>query len=1119
MITIEQFSKALGLKYLPTSEQSEVITHSLFVEGTDLPAPLLVVAGAGSGKTETMSLRAAYVAATNDIDNSGILGLTFTRKAAAELSERLTERLSLWRASEGQVSNQFDDLPSATTYNSFALEVVREFGAHIGIDSDFRHLDGASSWQLMYDVVSHWEEELVGERSATAITDCALSLREDIWNQGLTLEQTRESLSALDQLFEEEQQMRGNKLPVFLKDGKEANQLRRQLLDIIERFEEEKQILRRLDFSDQVLLAARIVKESSVACQTLRERYPVVFLDEFQDTSVAQMDFLAGLFHDHPVTAVGDPNQAIYGWRGASAASLDGFHRLFTTDSRVPQAILKLSKAWRNGRDILKVANRVSRPLREDSSLVVGPNLSAPKGAHRGHTEGDYTRSFSEQIDAVVEFVSRARIELEPRNGQPATVAVLCRRRAPIMALLDALHQRGIPAETVGSDGLLFHPAIMDVRALLEVTTNIASSAALLRLLVNWDIGTADLVQLSRIATKRARKDAQEAHPPVLLVDAVDASLEMSNEEMGLTIEAHHRLRVLALQLRELRGARGTSIAEQVQLARRLLNLEEEALAIGLVADVAEALDAFERAAIDYESGLAGATMEGFLNWLAAAEDKEQGLSLPGTQPDPGAVQVMTVHASKGLEWDAVAVVDLESGVFPSFASTPASENKDGTLGPPPPVPKSMAWWKNPGALPYPLRRDAEYLPQVQMWGHGCTAKEFQESFSECAGEHLLAEERRLAYVAFTRPRFRLGLFGSFVNGRTRRFPSVFLSESQDLLGQWHLSECPTKDEALEMSRSEESVPFPKAPGKVRAMVQLSASQVKEEIRLLNSADSHRDLDVALATILDRNRQDEVRALLRVHQQQVERQKMSRTDFALSAVKESFRGPWILPVTGVDAMSSAENLWLDIRRPIPTSPSTEAVLGTVFHQWVEMYLRKLAAEPSGFEALDQSPSAMDAASAFSLDAAQSEALERLQNTLQRLPWLSSTVPLALEWPFTLSREGILVRGRIDAVLQDKESGRVFLVDWKTGAGGNLRNLEVVRRHLTQLSLYQMAWEDSQTESEAEVVAALVFLGNPDPLIVTAQQLEDEYLALSEKEWNVDATLIELSEKLNQSERT
>ncbi len=154
-----------------------------------------------------------------------------------------------------------------------------------------------------------------------------------------------------------------------------------------------------LDFSDQLVLATRIVREAPAVRAALREEFRAVLLDEFQDTSVIQMELLSTLFGDHAVTAVGDPNQAIYGWRGASASSLETFLERFQTGAPEEGQTLTLSTAWRNDVSILDAANRVAAPLREVASYQAGkeqlkaqsPVLVPRPGAGRGVVEIAYT--------------------------------------------------------------------------------------------------------------------------------------------------------------------------------------------------------------------------------------------------------------------------------------------------------------------------------------------------------------------------------------------------------------------------------------------------------------------------------------------------------------------------------------------------------------------------------------------------------------------------------------------------------------------------------------------------------------------------------------------------------
>ena len=269
--------------------------------------PLLVVAGAGSGKTETMSMRVLWLLANHpDLTPSSILGLTFTRKAAGELGERLRERIRLLSREMPQLRERLDEDPVALTYNSFAERIVSEHGMRIGIDPDFSMLSEAGAIDLMTQILESWPTDLDDELTPAGVVGQVLHLAGEIAEHGYTVERAREVLEEFGR--ELEQVGRGNKES---RKAIDVNSRRIAFLGPIAAYQQRKREMGVLDFSDQLVLATRIVREAPTVRESLREEFRAVLLDEFQDTSVIQMDLLSMLFADHAVTAVGDPNQAI----------------------------------------------------------------------------------------------------------------------------------------------------------------------------------------------------------------------------------------------------------------------------------------------------------------------------------------------------------------------------------------------------------------------------------------------------------------------------------------------------------------------------------------------------------------------------------------------------------------------------------------------------------------------------------------------------------------------------------------------------------------------------------------------------------------------------------------
>lgn len=1108
--TLDEIVRALSFKE-PTPEQAEVAQYPPFLEGDQglVGAPLLVVAGAGSGKTETLSLRATYLAANYQIPGSGILGLTFTRKAAGELSQRLTDRLLKWSEMSGDSGAShsgygsmprsiaaLDQTPEATTYNAFALSIVQEFGIAAGLNPQVTHMGEAAAWQLMSEVVAGWEGDLPRVEAESTVVDRAIQLRDSMANQALSLSDVRRGLTRLIERFESAK-AEGKKsyTKSFHQKAEETIRQRFVLLDIIEEFDRRKSELGMMDYADQVVAAIRIVESSPQVREEIRRRHQIVFLDEFQDTSVAQLRFLSALFANHPVTAVGDPNQAIYGWRGASAASLDDFHSNFTTDG-APQTVLTLSTAWRNDKSILEAANVLAAPLAKTPSYVkapvaadeeiVLPDLTPRKGAGQGFVAASFQASQAQALQEAVDFVRRNRRALpQDREAKPKSVAVLARNRALLQPMVTALRQEGIPAQIVGGDALLEHPTIRDLRATLEVVSDVGKSAQLLRLLAHLDLGAADFRALGAYARhlsytrpKRGRyahgSDASSGErEPALLLDAVQACCDGEKIEK-LSEAGQQRIAALGRKFALLRQHSGAPIIEQVQYARKVMGFDLEAASDPTAEDVTAVLDVFADTALEYESSAVRPTMEAFLAWLDAAENKERGLVLPSVKPDDQAVQVMTIHASKGLEWDAVAIIDVAAGRFPSGGGG-SRRSKGEFFRPPNPAPQS-GWIHDSGALPYPLRADSAHLPNPDIWDMSRTGGSLSAEFREEVGQYLQDEERRLAYVAVTRARSALLLAGSwFGSGKTPRFPSIFMNElcdsdemSKPLLTKEDVVPLPPQDEWEDLAADNQPASFPRDPSVLRQKASAAAANVMAAKRALDretNTDEPGYVDEILGNLGNERLAADVRALLNERARQVEESDASPDSEQIVALVAASRP---LAVTELaDLAAQPEQGIRDLVRPVPKEPTDSALLGTALHAWMERRLQRLSVEGADWDR-EEEP-----AGAGHLSQDDTELLEELIESASMFDTSGYDV-VAVEVPFAVTEAGRIVRGRIDAVLKD-QAGRYTLVDWKTSRTKKTRLSDAERkRYATQLSYYRAAWQSAASTEGAEVTGQLVF---------------------------------------------
>ncbi|MFF0587948.1 UvrD-helicase domain-containing protein [Streptomyces sp. NPDC003781] len=761
----EQLKELLGIPFTP--EQTACIVAP--------PAPQVIVAGAGSGKTTVMAARVVWLVGTGQVAPEQVLGLTFTNKAAGELAERVRKALIRAGVTDPDVIDPDDPPgePVISTYHAFAGRLLTDHGLRLGLEPTSRLLADATRYQLAARVL----REAPGPypaltRSFADLVSDLLALDAELAEHLVRPEDLRTwDTGLLDTL-------RSVKLGnADLRKVPEAAAARRELADLVIRYRAAKRERDLLDFGDQIALSARLAGLPEVG-RVLRDEFRVVLLDEYQDTSVAQRILLAGLFGGgtgHPVTAVGDPCQAIYGWRGASVANLDDFPEHFARADGRPATRQALSENRRSGGRLLDLANGLAAPLRAMHAGVEA--LRPAPGAERdGTVRCALLRTHAEEIDWIADSVAH----LVHTGTAPGEIAVLCRTATDFAEIQGALVARDVPVEVVGLSGLLHLPEVADLVAVCEVLQDPGANASLVRLLSGprWRIGPRDLALLGRRARllvsharvagdddpDRRLAEAVEGVDPsevISLADALDTFLETpldgSGDDDGLPFSADARVRFarLATELRELRRALSDPLMDVLHRVLAVTGLEVELSASphALAARRRETLSNFLDVAASFAAGDGEATLLAFLGFLRTAAQYEKGLdnALPGGE---NTVKVLTAHKSKGLEWDVVAVPGLVTGTFPS------GQGRE-------------KWTAQGKVLPHGLRGDAETLPDVMSWdSRGLKA------FHEAMKEHQHTEELRLGYVTFTRPRSLLLGSGHWwgPSQKKPRGPSDFLT-------------------------------------------------------------------------------------------------------------------------------------------------------------------------------------------------------------------------------------------------------------------------------------------------------------------------------------------------------
>lgn len=1058
MLSPIELAEKLGV-LPPTGEQATVIQAPL--------EPMVVMAGAGSGKSETMAGRVVWLVANGFVRPERVLGLTFTRKAAAELANRVRERLN-GLAEAGLVEPEvLDNEPTVSTYHAYAARLVQDHALREALEPTMRLVTPAISWQMASRVVAMYDGPMdkieLGPPSVTAaVLELAGELSEhlrtgaDVRRVGEWLQEGYGKLTG--------RTINAQKKPLAVQGARE------QLLPLVEAYERLKRGREVIDYGDQMSLAARIAEKHPEVGEIERSRYSVVLLDEYQDTSHAQLVLLRSLYgKGHPVTAVGDPCQSIYGWRGASSGNLRRFAKDFPTNGGEPAPIRQLSVSFRNGDRVLDVAARVQLPLRMEARevpvLVPGSNRK-----DRGRVVCAFHETAEDEAAWLADAIAKILGEEVAPDGlpwgekerkktlaiQPQDVAILARKRSQFPALRRALEASDIPVEVVGLGGLLTVPEVNDIVATLRVLYDPTAGDALVRLLAGprWRIGPADLRMLgdyARELNREAREGARRQSDPLDQVVAdlaeergslVDALDELPDREEWLATFsplAATRLVAVAHELRNLRSHTSQPLPDLINEVERRLGLDIEVAARSGTAGAFAAradLDAFLDAASRFAGDAEDPTLGAFLAYLQAAESEEFGLEA-GRVGESNSVKLMTVHASKGLEWPIVVVPGLSQLV------SSKGHIASGSMFPATPVTNSR-WTDNPRKLPYPLRGDVADLPRLT----GLTKEELA-AFEEQCRERDLMEERRLAYVAVTRAHYLLIASGYRWGSATKPLqPSEFLLEVRDTadkVDRWaaELEEGATNPLLAEPA----AAVWPIEPEGLRYESVLDGARLVEDALagMVQEADGPvRAFDEERLKAWERDTE----LLLREREL---RRRTSQTTVEL---------PSKLTVSSLVTLAAdAKELARRIRRPVPRKPAPLARRGQSFHRWLE-------------SRWDQQRLIDD----FELPGAYDEPeevdvrLAELQERFEESEW-AGREPLDLEVPFETMIADRLVRGRMDAVFELPD-GSYEVVDWKTGERPTGK---AARAAAVQLAAYRLAWAHLAGVPVEQVGAAFHFV--------------------------------------------
>ncbi|ROP38338.1 DNA helicase-2/ATP-dependent DNA helicase PcrA [Saccharothrix texasensis] len=1144
-----EVAEALGLPK-PTPEQAAVVAAPT--------APALVVAGAGAGKTETMAARVVYLVANGFVTPDRVLGLTFTRKAARQLSDRV--RLRLRRLGGSTLLDRLDPTgerraavlttePVILTYHAYAGRLVGEHGLRLPVEPGVRLLTETAAWQLAHRVVSTWNDDLDTDKVPATVTGYLLALAGELGEHlvdPVTLWRHAERLCAVIENAPKTARQRDG-LPESLKAVVNAQRLRVNLIPLLEAYQARKRREAAMDFADQMSLAARLASEHPEVVRGERERYGAVLLDEYQDTGHAQRVLLRSLFgrgEPMPVTSVGDPAQAIYGWRGASAANLPRFVHDFP-----PAKKYGLLTSFRNPPEVLALANAVSAPLRATGLDV--DELRARDGAGPGDVRIGLFDDVRQELDWVADTVAAQWEQHLDGSDEPPTAAVLVRRRSDMANIAAALRERGLPVEVVGLGGLLDEPEVRDLTSALRVLVDPLAGTAAARLLTGsrWRVAAYDLAALWTRARDLAGAPSRQsvaADPLAVIADALPGehaeqagladALDDPGDPTAYSAEGYRRIRRLGAELSSLRRRLVQPLPELVADVERTLLLDIEAMA--RPGGVGRAhLDAFADVVNDFAAASPSATLPALLDYLYTAEQAEDGLEPGEVEVAENRVQVLTMHSAKGLEWHIVAVPHVVKDVFPGRK-------------------KSSSWLRSVAELPAELRGDAEDLPKLRI-APDANRKEVEEALAGHEDDfdaRRLVEERRLLYVALTRSEHSLLVSGHWwgETGDKPKGPSAFLTEIREAVlaadhppaDISHWAARPADDEPNPLASQTKTAQWPTDPlGKRRAAVAGGAELVLTALDRHLSAPpappaepSAADLDLPPEPPADDLPPDPL-DLPEPPDHEPDFEPDFEADFEPGAEPEfgpdhepdsAVPPPPDAPGTSEEVESPENSEVFDDDDPEGWARDVDVLLAeraaaadrrerVVLPDHLSVsQLVELAADPdllarrlrrplpfppnplarrgtafhtwleqrfgaSRLFDLDELPGAADDGAAPDTD------LTRLQDAFLASSW-ADRVPHDVEVPFEAEIDGLSVRGRMDAVFADDDGGWT-VVDWKTGAVPEPDRLPALS---VQLAAYRLAWA-ALTGTPVEKVRAAFHYVRQDHTLRPADLLDADGL--------------------------
>lgn len=652
-------------------EQLEAVTHE---EG-----PLLIIAGAGTGKTQVLTSRILYLLEEKKVPTNSILALTFTEKATAEMIERIDIALPY----------SYEEL-SIHTFHGFCDKILREYGLEIGLNTSYKILQSIDLWMFIKKHLFEFD----------------LDYYRPLGNPGKFISALSTHFSRLkDEDISPEQYIDYAEKC----EGDEVEKTRlHEVSKAYKRYQELMIQENMMDFNDLQFYVLRLFEKRPQILKELQDRFKYIMVDEFQDTNFAQSKIVHQLARAHSnLTVVGDDDQSIYRWRGASMNNINEFHKEFPNAKNIV-----LKENYRSVPQILNASYELiqnNNPYRLEASHEVNKKLNS-----------QYDNSDKVQINHFLNYTNEYKFIVQQINEQLKEyqykdIAILVRTHNIAKPIIDALKANNIPFQVKSSETITSLPEIKDLIAVLRFISNPNEDLALFRIL-QMPVYNFPMATLISLINK-----AKNVQITLLEVIKKEDYLKETIELFGNLVEyskEHNISQVLSEFLNQSKYMHKLQENLNYENEEKMLNIGE-----------------FIKMVQTYDSQHNDNNIYNFIEYLNLLEEAGARLDSTISEIDHNAVQILTIHAAKGLQFPIVYIPSLVQTRFPG---------------------RNMS---DPIKIPEELI--TEDIPDKDM--------------------HIF-EERRLMYVACTRAKEKLFLsYSDKYEGNKTWKPSVFINEMTGL--------------------------------------------------------------------------------------------------------------------------------------------------------------------------------------------------------------------------------------------------------------------------------------------------------------------------------------------------